>query len=217
MLMLSKIGRIAVRWSRPLQGMIKTVTLSREADGWYVGFSCADVPVQALPATGQETGIDLGIGSFATLSDGTRSLHPGWYRQAERSLKLAQRRVSRRNRGSNRRRKAVNLLAKAHQKAHQKVRRQRQEFHHKTARQLARENDGFSHENVKVANMVKHHHLAKSIADAGRVPHHPDGQRGMRQSQGHRSQSRLYLTTMERMWGRGSEGLLRLLACAPGL
>ena len=55
-LVLSKIGRIAVRWSRPLEGTPKTVTISREADGWYVCFSCADVPVQPFPPTGQETG-----------------------------------------------------------------------------------------------------------------------------------------------------------------
>ncbi len=60
-LVLAKIGRFAVRWSRTLEGTPKTVTLSREADGWYVCFSCADVPVRRLPATGQETGIDLGI------------------------------------------------------------------------------------------------------------------------------------------------------------
>jgi putative transposase len=67
-LVLSKIGRIAVRWSRPLEGAPKAITISREADGWYVCLSCADAPVQALPATGQETGIDLGIEAFATLS-----------------------------------------------------------------------------------------------------------------------------------------------------
>src|SRR4029077_4781265 len=114
-LVLSKIGRIAVRWSRPLEGTPKTVTISKEADGWYVCISCADVPVQQLPATGRETGIDLGIEAFATLSDGTRIFHPGRYRQAERALKTAQRRVSRRKRGSRRRRKAVDLLARAHQ------------------------------------------------------------------------------------------------------
>jgi putative transposase len=57
---LSKIGRVAVRWSLPIEGTLKTVTISREADGWYVSFSCADVPAQPLPPTGQETGIDLG-------------------------------------------------------------------------------------------------------------------------------------------------------------
>ena len=53
-------------------------------------FSCADVPVQPLPATGHETGIDLGIEAFATLSDGTRIFNPGWYRKAERALKTRQ-------------------------------------------------------------------------------------------------------------------------------
>jgi putative transposase len=52
-LVLSKIRRLAVRWSRPLEGTPKTVTISREVDGWYVSFSCADVPTQPLPATGQ--------------------------------------------------------------------------------------------------------------------------------------------------------------------
>src|SRR5262249_2464701 len=63
-LVLSKIGRIALWWSRPLEGVPKTVTVSREADGWYVCFSCAEVPIQPLPPTGQETGIDLGVESF---------------------------------------------------------------------------------------------------------------------------------------------------------
>jgi putative transposase len=162
-LVLAKIGRIVVRWSRPLEGTPKTVTISREADGWYVCFSSADVPIQPLPRTGQETGIDLGIEAFATLSDGTRIFHPGWYRKAERRLKTAQRRVSRRKQGSHRRRKAVQLLAKAHQK----VRRRRQDFHHKTALALVRENDVIYHEDLQTANMVRNRHLAKSIQDAG--------------------------------------------------
>jgi putative transposase len=162
-LVLAKIGRIAVRWSRSIEGTPKTVTISLEVDGWYVCCSCADVPVQPLPATGQETGIDLGIEAFATLSDGTRIFSPGWYRKAERALKTAQRRVSRRKKGSNRRRKGVTLLAKAHQK----VRRQRADFHHKTALALVRENDTIYHEDLQTANMLKNHHLAKSIQDAG--------------------------------------------------
>jgi len=56
LLALSKIGRIAVRWSRPIEGAPKTVTLSKEADGWYVVTSCADVLAHLLPPTGQETG-----------------------------------------------------------------------------------------------------------------------------------------------------------------
>jgi putative transposase len=162
-LALSKIGRIAVRWSRPLEGIPKTVTICREADGWYACFSCADVPVQSLPPASQETGIDLGIEAFATLSNGTRIFQPGWYRKAERALKTAQRRVSRRKKGSRRRRKAVTLLAKAHLR----VKRQRADFHHKTALTLVRANDVIYYENLQTANMVRNHHLAKSISDAG--------------------------------------------------
>jgi putative transposase len=162
-LVLSKIGRIAVRWSRPVEGTPKTVTLSREADGWYACISCADVPVRPVPPTGQQTGIDLGIEAFATLSNGARIFSPGWYRKAERALKTAQRRVSRRKKGSNRRKQAVVLLAKAHQK----VRRQRQDFHHKTALAIVRQYDTVYHEDLQTANMVKNHHLAKSVSDAG--------------------------------------------------
>ena len=146
-----------------MAGAPKTITISKEADGWYVCFSCADVLVQPLPATGRETGIDLGLEAFVTLSNGTRIFHPGWYRQAERALKTAQRRVSRRKKGSHRRRKAVTLLARAHQR----VRRQRADFHHKVALQAVRENDTIYHEDLQTANMLKNHHLAKSIADAG--------------------------------------------------
>jgi putative transposase len=59
-LVLSKIGRIAVRWSRPIEGAPKTVPISREAEGWYVALSGADAPMQPLEPTGQETGIDVG-------------------------------------------------------------------------------------------------------------------------------------------------------------
>jgi putative transposase len=162
-LVLAKIGHIAMRRSRPLGGAPKTVTISREADGWYVCVSCADVPVQPLPATGQKTGIDLGIEAFATLSDGTRIFSPSWYRKAERALKTAQRRVSRRKKDGNRRRKAVTLLSRAHQR----VRRQRQDFHHKTALALVRQHDTIYHEDLQVRNMVQNHSLAKSISDAG--------------------------------------------------
>jgi putative transposase len=162
-LVLSKIGRVAVRWSRPLEGKPKTITLSREADGWYVCFSCANVPIHPLESTKQETGIDLGLESFATLSDGTIVHTPACYRKAERRLKTAQRRVSRRKKGSNRRKKAVSLLAKAHQT----VKRQRLDFHHKAALALVRQYDTVYHEDLQVANMLRNHYLAKSIADAG--------------------------------------------------
>jgi putative transposase len=162
-LVLAKIGRVPVHWSRPVEGMPKTVTISKEADGWYVAFSCADVPVQPVPPTGNETGVDLGIESFATLADGTMIPNPRHYRRAERYLGKCQRRVSRRTKESHRRRKAVCVLAKAHQT----VRRQRADFHHKTALALVQQYDTIYHEELRVANLVRNLHLAKSIGDAG--------------------------------------------------
>jgi putative transposase len=146
---LSKIGRLAVRWSRPIQGTIKTVTISKEADGWYVCFSCADVPVEPLPLTSKETGIDVGVKVFLITADGDIVENPRHYRQSERALKKAQKRVSRRKKGSHRRRKAVALLAKAHQH----VRRQRCDFHHKTALALVRQYDVIYVEAIQPANL----------------------------------------------------------------
>jgi putative transposase len=162
-LVLSKIGRIAVHWSRPLEGLPKTVTLSREADGWYVAISCAEVPMRPLPLTGEETGIDLGLESFATLATGQSIANPRIFRVAERHLRRAQRRVARRKKASHRRRKAILLL----RRVHQHVQRQRQDFHHKTALALVRQYDTIYHEDLQAANMLRNHHLAKSIADAG--------------------------------------------------
>jgi len=163
-LSLSKIGRIPIRLHRPLEGTPKTVTISRAADGWYASISCAEVAVQPLPPTGQETGIDVGLKVFLITADGEVVKNPRHYRKAERQLAKAQRRVSRRKKGSNRRRKAVKLLARAH---HPKIRRQRRDFQHKTALQLVRQYDMIYLEDLRVANLVRNPHLAKSISDAG--------------------------------------------------
>jgi putative transposase len=162
-LVLSKIGRLQVQWSRPIAGSPKTVTISREADGWYMSVSCADVPTQLLEPTGQETGIDLGIEAFAALAIGERIHTPAFYRRAERYLAKCAKRVAKRKKGSHRRKKAVQLLAKAHQD----VQRQRRDFHHKTALALVRQYDVIYHEDLPVRNLVRNHHLAKSISDAG--------------------------------------------------
>jgi putative transposase len=162
-LVLSKIGRIAVRWSRSLEGMPKTVSIIQEPDGWYACIACTNVPIQPLPTTSQETGIDLGLESFLTLANGEQLANPRHYRKAEKRLVKTQRRVSKRKRGSQRRRKAVRLL----QRAHQKVARQRRDFHHKTARSLLLQYDTIYFEDLQVANAVQNSYLAKSIHHAG--------------------------------------------------
>jgi putative transposase len=161
-LVLSKIGRIAVRWSRPVAGVIKPVRVSKEADGWYVCFSCDEVPVRPLPPTGQEMGIDVGLKVFLITADGDAVDNLRHYRKGEKALKKAQQRVSRRKQGSKRRAKAVRILAKRHQR----VRRQRQDFHHKTARSLVRRHDIISVESIQPANL------------SGRPEPRPDGNEG---------------------------------------
>ena len=162
-LVLSKIGRLPVRWSRPMAGKPKTVTISQEADGWYACICCEGVPVQPLPPTGAETGIDVGLKVFLVTADGAVVENPRHYRKAEKQLVKAQRRVSRRKLGSNRRRKAVRVLARKHQK----VKRQRRDFHHKTALALLRRYDVIYLEDLRVANLVQNPYLSKSISDAG--------------------------------------------------
>jgi putative transposase len=162
-LVLAKIGCIAVRWSRPIEGTPKTGTICREAEGWYVAISCAGVPGRPLPLTGEQTGIDLGLASFATLATGESLAHPRLVRVAERHLRRAQRRVSRRVKGSRRRKQAVRLLARAHQR----VRRTRVDVHHTTARARVRQYDTIYHEDLQPANLLRNHRLAKPSADAG--------------------------------------------------
>jgi Probable transposase len=133
-LILPKIGTIRLHKDRPLEGTPKTCTIVRKADGWYASIACEVAP-SPLPRTNKAVGVDVGLESFATLSDGVQIPNPLYYRAAERTLKQAQRRLSRRAKGSNRRRKARGLLAKAHLK----VKRARQDFAHKTARVLINE------------------------------------------------------------------------------
>ena len=161
---LSKIGSCRVRLSRPIEGRIKTCAIKREADGWYVVFAVEENQCRYFPKTGDTVGVDVGIENFATLSTGEMVGNPEFLRESEGSLKTAQRRVSRRtNKRSSRRRKAVKLL----QKKHQKIGRQRADFHHKTALKIVREFDAMAVEDLNVKGMVRNHHLAKSISDAG--------------------------------------------------
>ena len=156
------VGRIAVRWHRVLPSQPKTLRLVRQADDWYAVFVCETHP-GPLPITGSEIGIDVGVTSLIATSDGEHVQHPGWYRQSERRLRVAQRRVARRKKGSANRRQAVITL----QRVHRDVANQRQDFLNKLALKLVREHDVLVLEDLRVRNMVRNHHLAKSILDRG--------------------------------------------------
>ena len=129
----------------------QAVTVSREADGWYACVSCADVPIEPLPLTGNETGIDVGLKVFLVTADGETVENPRYHHKAEQSSRRAQRRLSRRKKGSKRWRKAVRQCAKKHQK----VRRQRSDFHHKRRWRWCASYDTIYLEDLQIRNLSK--------------------------------------------------------------
>ena len=160
---LAGIGNVKVKLHRPVGGRIKQASVSLDGDGhWYIAFACADVPARPLPPLDTSVGIDVGITTFAALSDGTMVDNPRPYEMAQRSLATAQRRVSRRKRGSKRRRKAVELLAK--QSA--RVQRVRLDFHHKTAHAIVQRFGSIAVEDLNVKGLARMR-LAKQVHDAG--------------------------------------------------
>lgn len=156
------IGRVKMKLHRPIEGMIKTVSFTRQADGWHVVFVCDLGDVQPPPHPGPAVGIDLGLKAFLVTSEGEQVAPPQFYRKAQRTLRRAQRRVARRKKGSRRRAKAVALLAKQH--LH--IANQRRDFHHKTARQLVTRYSTIAHEALNIQGIARSR-LAKSTHDAG--------------------------------------------------
>jgi putative transposase len=142
---------------------IKRVRIVHRADGYYCQFSVqAERTVKHIP-TGKQIGIDVGLKAFYTDSDGNTIENSRHYRKAEKRLKHLQRQLSRKQKKSRNRKKARQKLAKAHLK----VQRQREDFARKQASTLVSSSDLIAYEHLQIRNMVKNHHLAKSIHDAG--------------------------------------------------
>lgn len=160
------IGRLKLIGTRDLSfysiKQIKRVRIVKRADGYFCQF-CVDVErTEQHQHNGKQVGIDVGLEFLYTDSDGKTVENPRLLRKSEKSLKRKQRKASKCKKGSYNRRKAVKKLAKKHLK----VSRQRKDFAVKTARTLVQSNDLVVYEDLQVRNMVKNHHLAKSISDA---------------------------------------------------
>ena len=141
---------------------IKRVRLIRRADGYYTQF-CLNITVTDVqPKTGKEIGLDVGIESFYTDSNGHQEPNPKFLRKAEQSIKQSQRQIYKKVKGSSDRRKA----RKVYSKKHLKVSRQRNEHAKRIARNVCTSNDVVAYEDLSVRNLVKNHCLAKSISDA---------------------------------------------------
>jgi putative transposase len=147
---LSKIGTIRLIQHRKMQGNIKTCTIKREGKQWYAVFIC-EVESEKLPVSYEDVGIDMGITHFAALSDGSFIDNPRHYRRAEKKLAKLQQALTRKKRGSHRRKKAVQAVAKAHRN----IRNQRRDFQHKASRNLVNQYQVIVFEDLQVANMSK--------------------------------------------------------------
>ena len=161
-LKLSKVGNIKVKLHRPIEGVMKTCTVIRKNGKYYVCFTC-EVEAQVIPLTYQDVGIDMGIKEFCITSDGELKPNPKHYRETEAKLKKQQRSVSRKKKGSNRRKKALEILANTHEH----ICNQRKDNAFKVAHDLLDKYDTICREDLPIKNMVKNHKLAKSISDAG--------------------------------------------------
>jgi putative transposase len=156
-----KLGPVRFHDYRPLEGIVQEVTIRRGAGRWWVSFSCdlGDAPPKV--AVRRATGIDLGLTTFATLSDGSEVPNPRYFRRGEDCLTRRQRVLARKCRGSRSRQRAKLLVAKAHEH----TRNQRLDFSRKLAAELFDQYDLIAYEDLAIRAMIRGP-LAKSIADA---------------------------------------------------
>lgn len=161
-----KAGTFKLWGSRNLHfyqlGQIKRVIVVRRHDGYYAQFLIDHTREENKELTGKQIGLDVGLNDFYTDSAGNKIDNPRFLRKDERKLKKLQRRLSRTQKGSKNRAKARNRLGRAHLS----VSRRRNDWVCKLAQRVIQFNDLVAVENLKVRNMVKNHHLAKSINDA---------------------------------------------------
>jgi putative transposase len=166
-LSIPKCKNIKAVFSRTFEGKVKTVTISRSRSGRYFASVLVDdgreLPVKAPIIDKNSVGVDVGIKHFAVLSTGEKVDNPKHLKQSEARLKVLQRRMSRKVRGSNNRHKARLRVARLHER----IADSRKDFHHKLSTRLVRENQTVIVEDLNVKGMVKNHCLAKAISDCG--------------------------------------------------
>jgi putative transposase len=163
----AKLGKLLkIKLHRPVEGTPRTVHLVHRADGhWYALIVCeTDSKTEHEPTVCEHTaiGLDMGLKSFLTDSDGHTVENPRFYRTSQKTLRRKQRAIARREIGSHRRRNAARSTAQTHLK----IARQRRDYHYKTAKPYAERYQMIAVEKLAILNMVQNHSLAKSIMDA---------------------------------------------------
>ena len=163
---LPKIGWIKTKLHRRYEGVGKTATISINSIGqFFISILVDDKQEQPVKQQFDENttvGIDVGIKDFAVLSNGEKICNPKHLKQSLFQMKVLQRRLSRKQRGSNNRNKAKKAVAKIHMKVHN----QREDFQHKLSSRLVCENQAIALETLDIKSMLKNHYLSQHIADA---------------------------------------------------
>jgi IS605 OrfB family transposase len=161
-LRLPKVGEIPVVWSRDLPAVPSSVTITLDGAGRYHASFVVEVTQACLPSTSSTVGVDLGLTTFAALSDGRKVNNPRWLRQREKALRRSQRNMSRKREGSRNRDKVRRRVARLHTR----VADARRDFHHQLSTRLIGEHQTVCVETLNVAGLGRSN-LAKSIHDAG--------------------------------------------------
>jgi len=166
-LCLSKIGVVKTKLHRKLTGKVKRLTVRKESTGkWFACFVC-EVDSNPLPKVEPTVGIDVGLTSFATFSDGAKIDNPRFFKEGQSKLAKAQRRLSKADKGTDKRKKLKKVVAHIHEK----IRNKRNDFAHKLSRDIVNTNQIIAFEKLEVKNMMENHtecfgnKLNKSIAD----------------------------------------------------
>jgi putative transposase len=161
---LPRIGRVATKEpTGKFRGRILSVTCRREADRWYAALTVEAERPDPIPVMGPVVGVDLGLTSFAVCSDGTTIQSPRALERSLRRVRRHSRAISRKQRGSRNRARAVLALARAHRR----IRNQRLDGLHKATTRLAKAKSVIVVEDLHVAGMVRNRRLARAIADQG--------------------------------------------------
>ena len=163
LLKLSKIGNIKIKLHRPIEGKIKRLTVRRTATGKW--FACFSVEIEDQPKPpwkdGSLVGIDVGLESFATLSNGEKISNPRFFREEEHELARVQRKLSKASKGTPDRKKALKVV----ERVHERIANKRYEFAHQLSNDLVKRFGLIAFEDLNIKGMVKNHSLAKSIGD----------------------------------------------------
>jgi len=160
---LSKIGDIKIKLHRPIEGKIKTCTIRRMPTGkWFACFS-VDMGEVVLPSWkgGSIVGIDVGLESFATLSNGEKIANPRFFREEESELARVQRKLSKAPKGTPERKKALKVV----QRIHERIANRRTDFANKVSCQLVDRYGVIVFEDLNIKGMMQNHRLSKSIGD----------------------------------------------------